>query len=1350
MKKTTRLLVVLVALVMVLTVVFAACEKAHICGHKCPECNKCTDLECNDPACADKCPGHKGPGPDDEPEQTGTMADLADYRAYMKAELADIKNIVIGQIDATIDAKVATAYDAGVAAIDGAKTVAKISAAFNNAKVAMAECVPLADGMYNFSGRSSADKTKILAVLEAFAIRAGLTGTTLFENGGYVMYSNRITLGTENYIPGYGFGTLAEGSINADMETESTAAWKRYYHTVNASDPGFMNYLNDKGSETGDFYGYMGASFYTTFMNATKDGYDWVPELAAADVESVGKLDENGQSATWRIQLRDDLKYNTLSEKSDRAAFNNRAVELEDFLTPFKLLLNQGNGYYRGAEMANATGAQVIKGAKAYYNATAGKAKGILSDDEINFSKTVGISVKEEDGKWYFYFELGVPVTPFYAMYYISSSMYMPIPAEFIELVGVDNYLGFNSDKSMSPVDNSLSLGAYTVERWDTDQQIVYKKNPNYVYAETKYSIEGIHINILKAMASDTEASFKEFMSDKTDSAGIPDTKLKEYQSDPRTRKTTGDSCFKLNMNALNKEDWLKFFGEDGEVAITPANNYWNVEPAMSNAHFRSALSYALNRNDLADIKGSVSSVNFFSSNYMSDPVKGIAYDATKEHETAIANLLRDTDDGGFSLELARDYFRMAIDELEASGAYTRGTKANPTVISLEVAWMYPAHNEAYHKYVKQYWEDAFNNDPVLSEGYKLEVNFWVGTMWSDVYYNKMMLGQFDIAFGSISGNTLDPLNFMSVLSSNQALSGSFTLNWALNTNDPTADLLVFEGKRWSYDALYSASQEETSVTNGMITSEVLDITKGYSIVDEGDKTVFTYILRAADGVVIDEENFDIVLYSYGDARYFDYDEVSIMEYLRGGAPVKSGNKITYTFDIPAEVIAQLPAGDTQGMDIYLGYTDADGKYHAPADEKGYPSEGLNVAFKSDVLLYGYSIAREEAVDENGKPILDEDYKPTYTENFIATIQLDVKSSVTLGDVVFTLFGFDGRAMETYDLSECLMGDPEVKYGSLWIYKLKLTPDTLAQLTKFGYQGIEVDLSYTKGDQKVEDYYVGMYTMGGRLLVNGPVLDNVNSGIAPEAEEVEGELDPTGSGNAVATIVINALDATIDGIKLEIVAMSNDEDVAPVVIDISDLLGNPVVSGTYYIYTVVIPREKLASIAVENLDIQGIRVSLDFTTSVGGEIEGRVLGYVWGELIPLPEVVMDECSIEPETAKNEDGEDEPTGNVAVTLVFDVKNAEVTELHLNMIASDEDDEDVQRIGLDELLTEEPTVNGSLVTVKFVISAEKLAELTKFDNQGIEVVVSYTTIAGQEVEDLSVVIECVLLEAPAAAE
>lgn len=753
------------------------------------------------------CKNDTPPTPTPEPAKEGYVL-LEDYKAYICADLESAVNSIKDELTADQLSQVEAKKADGLAAINAASSILTIERAFEDARAQIAEVVPAANGVYSFASATVEERTKILGLLEEYAIKHGMTGISLFENGSYVMYNPRVTLGTENYIVGYGFGTLAEGSITADLDTESNVLWKRYYHTIEASDPGTINYLNDNGSQVGDFYAYIAASYYTNFMNSTKDGYEWVPELAKGEMEAVNPL-EDGRATKWRFAVRtgkDGLKYTTNSTIASRAEFNNRLVELEDYLTPFKLLLNQTNQLFRGSELANQT-TSAIKGAKAYYNATA------TNPDGGDFSN-VGLKVYEENGVEYFEVEYVQPITAFYARYYISSSLYMPVPQSFIDLVTVQNYLGYNEDKSETPVDNSLSLGAYALERWDAGQQVVYKKNPNYVYADTKYSIEGIHINILTAAAEDREASIREFLAGKTDSATIPQTRLEEFKNDPRTRNTRGDSNFKLNINALDAETWEKFFGENGTISQNSKDDYWEVEPALSNEHFVKAISLSINRVKFADARGSVASVDFLAPNYLSDPENGVSYANTEAHKKAVQQLLVDTDGCGYNLELAREYFRMALSELEANGVYTPGTSSNPTVIELEIAWMYPQHETGYHNEIKQFLEDAFNDSSVSDGKYKLEVKFWCGAVWSEGY-ERMQNGKFDIGFGSISGNPLDPLNFLSTLSADPAISAGWTLNWGTDTNELASDSIVYKGMRWTFDALYKAATSSAIVVNG-------------------------------------------------------------------------------------------------------------------------------------------------------------------------------------------------------------------------------------------------------------------------------------------------------------------------------------------------------------------------------------------------------------------------------------------------------------------------------------------------------------------------------------------------------
>ena len=931
MKKT---LAILLALVMVLGLVVACAKPAT----EQPKTEEAPKAEAAAPAAEEKkeeapaaAPETKAEEPEtkaEEPEATaepepetpwdGAYLDKEDYKAYTKNDLDVVIAAIEDQLEDDTYAAVKAAKEAADAAIDEADTLAEVRAAYEAGFKAIAEAIPLADGLYTFKKESNAERTNVLGILERFAVTTGITGISLFENGGYVMYNPRVTLGTENYIVGYGFGILAEGAITADLEYETNEAWKRYYHISEAEDPGTLNYYNDQGSQVGDLFGYQAASFYTNFMNETKDGYDWVPELAKEKPVAVNDEDGDGMATTWRFEVRtgaDGLKYTTGSEMEDRAAFNNREVALEDYVTPFKMLLTQSNALYRGSELAN-TKSGAFAGAKEYYNGTA---EG--PNDEL--WANVGLKAYEENGKNYFEVTFTEEQTQFYCMYYIASSLYMPLPQEFIDLVTVQNIFGYNNDKTQTPMDNAITVGPYYVERYDQDQQIVYKKNPNYVYADTKYAIEGIHDKIFTASREDTSAVLNEFLAGHFDASGIPQDYLSEYRNDPRTRSTTGNSNFKLNVNATNAETWEYLFGEEGVVTQTPKDSYWELKPALGNHHFVQALSYSIDRLTFANARGSIPSVDYLASNYMSDPENGLSYATTEAHKKAVETLLEDTDGYGYSLELARDYFRMALTELEADGAYTPGTKENPTVIHIEIAWMYPTHEENYHNEIKNFMETAFNDESVCGGVYQLSVDFWVGNAWSDVYYNKMMVGQFDIGFGSISGNSLDPIGFVSVLSSDQDISGSFTLNWGVDTNDPEVYPIVYKNMRWSFDGLYNSVNSKGIVSAGK--NEPIARFNYTPIVknDDGSYTGSMEITTTLpDLTTITPTKVACCEYE----RYYNGDGEYAETEVEFTTEDKGNGVIVVTFTVPADVAADYATGSGTS-EAPTGYTGFDFYY---------------------------------------------------------------------------------------------------------------------------------------------------------------------------------------------------------------------------------------------------------------------------------------------------------------------------------------------------------------------------------------------------------------------------------------
>ena len=806
------------------------------------------------------------------------------------------------------------AKTAALAAVEAATTVEAAAKAGEDGEAAIYKFIETANGAYSYVAASYEERTKILAALEEYALKAGLTGITLYQSAGYALYNTNVTLGTDTYIVGYGFGAVAEGTVTGDgltVEGENPA-YAKYYHTYETEDPNTINYGDDKGSVVGDLVGYVSGSYWGTRMNETKDGYEWYADLAKDERPIAENANPNtGLASKWKFQVKigSELKYSTLSTKF--AKYNNQEVKPEDYLTPYKLLFTQKNGWARALD--NSGSSSEIKGSTAYYNASA---------DGFNETawQNVGLSI-DEDGTMHI--EFASPCTQFYAMYYASSSIYAPIPAEFIEEIGgADKFGNYDSEAGLTPVDTILSTGPFVLEAWVKDAEIVFKKNPNF-NEPGRYNVEGVHFDILKAMATDQEAAFKEFMAGNLSACGVPSTQLDNFKgkesgtSETNTavtyvvKQTNGGSTYKLNANTCDQATWEDLFGVNGTITQTARENYWQCEPIMSNHDFYLGLSYALNRPGLAAKLGVMSAVDYFGDVYQSDPEGGVVYNSTPEHKAAITSLIEDQDHDGYDLEMARAYFKKACDALLADGTYKAGDK-----IEIEIAWMYPTHEEQYHNFIKKCFEDAFNDNSVSGGKLTLEVKFWVGASWSDVYYDKMMTGQYDLGFGSISGNSLNPLNFLEVLKSDN--SSGFTLNWGVDTSkvDPT---LKYDGVAWSFDSLWLAADQGGFFKDGLsVPCQEIEY-EDTEANEDGSQTI-TIKVTAADSPDVNVIVEKVMIFAYlkeaGSYKY--YEDKCTFNYDKTAG--------TLTVTVSAELAAKyaeanlfMPLGSGyNGIDVYF------------------------------------------------------------------------------------------------------------------------------------------------------------------------------------------------------------------------------------------------------------------------------------------------------------------------------------------------------------------------------------------------------------------------------------------------
>lgn len=712
-----------------------------------------------------------------------------------------------------------------------------------------------ANGYYKYSAEGWEKKAEILGVLEKYAQDTYLTGIPLAGDGSYIMYNDRVQKGVNTYIKNYGFGILQYGKLTSPLSGETNESYKNYYHNYNAEDPHTLNNWNSNSSTVSDLVSNMVSSYYGARLNEDKTDYEEYPVLAAANdfVCLDPTTDASPKGTKFKLYVKtgkDGLKYSNNSKNSAYAAFNGRGIELEDYVTAFKVMMTQKYNLYRGSEMIAADYARPLKGAAAYWNASK---DGIDTDAAKAAWENVGVKSGTDDGGSYLSFEFNKALTVSDMKSNFSSDMYEPIPMDFITLVGGgDKYGTFSEDGSLTPVDTTLSLGAYTLEYYEKDKLITWKRNSNWIEKTEDtgmWNIEGIHTAILTAAKSDTEAAFKEFLDNKLDACSIPGTYLKQYQNDPRTTAIPETTVWKVNLNACNESLWEELFGEEGTVGHTSKDKYWSIKPIMSNTHFLDGLYYSINRSEFADAQNMTPSQNYLSKAYVFKDDDGVAhtYNETDYHKNALSNRYPDT--YGYNLEASKTMFKLAIQEEVEAGHYSYGTASSPSYIDISAKWMDTNTLKTIGQPITEYMLNAFNSvDPRI----QLRINNVVAGSSSDDMYDALYYGQFDIGMGAITGMFEWPLEFFQVLCSDNR--SGFCLNWGVDTSVDDGKIF-YDGKTWSYDALWEAGTTSTVAVDGQSFTP-LDFTyvnNTYTLNDTDKSVAYEGLITAieAEGVSV-------------------------------------------------------------------------------------------------------------------------------------------------------------------------------------------------------------------------------------------------------------------------------------------------------------------------------------------------------------------------------------------------------------------------------------------------------------------------------------------------------------------
>ncbi len=708
--------------------------------------------------------------------------------------------------------------------------------------------LPYANGLFNYAAESYGEREKILGQLEKYTLDNFLGGIPFADNAGNILYNHRLSIPSDVFIPNYGFG-VAESTIMGPMtlEQEPEAKYQWYYHTWQNKDPGTINYWDGTDSVTADLYGQISSLYYNTRFTADKSSYEWYKSLATEMPIALNAAD-NGMATKWQIKVRTDaeLKYRTLSEVPAVAAFNDRRVVLADYLTPFKMMLD--HNLFRATDLGSTSSG--FKGAGEYATA---KADGRdPSWDDVGIQLNVAENAIE--------FEFNTAKTPFYAMYFLSTSLFSPVPSEFITAIGgIENY-------GQPNINSTLSLGMYVMEEWQTTKQVVFKKNSTY-FAKDRAQFAGVKYTVLATAT----VAFAEFLAGKLDAATIPSANLQQYKTDPRRRQTLGNTVWKIQVNATTPERYEELFGEEGSVFPHAEGEYWPHKPVLANYNFLNGLYFAVNRVEIAALNGRRPAQAFLSDAYMIDPEQGISFRNSETSEWVLAE--RSPETMGYSIALATAYFQAAMTELEAAGKYAPGTPTTPTEIPLRINYQTQLQVDTEGQLMKNYFESVFN---AACPNYKLIITPYATANWMDAYY-AAMYGEFDLAFGSISGNTLDPINFMdTVMSDNRT---GFTLSWGIDTNTPTQDIR-YDGKAWSMAGLYGAANGGAVVKDG---AETPLFTVGTPVVTAGTEvgkwnvvTSGTWYHELPDDVQVDIVQVGLYNGLTGAFTEFDVDDVVV------------------------------------------------------------------------------------------------------------------------------------------------------------------------------------------------------------------------------------------------------------------------------------------------------------------------------------------------------------------------------------------------------------------------------------------------------------------------------------------
>lgn len=228
---------------------------------------------------------------------------------------------------------------------------------------------------------------------------------------------------------------------------------------------------------------------------------------------------------------------------------------------------------------------------------------------------------------------------------------------------------GMNADRTETLYGTSteywISSGPFTVESWTNDAEIVYKKNPDYIFKD-KIWLAGISIKVVE----DTGTQLQLFDNGEIDYVKLNATTFLQYEEDPRVLFSPANSVRHITINTINPN-----------------------QPILANEKFRQALFYATDRETIAGMIKEDPADYIVPTTHIIDLENGVRFRDTAEGKANVH------DNYSYDPEKAKQLFDEALAEEGID-------KVTTTMIYNDAA-----PQTIMSEYLQQSWQQVFGAD---------------------------------------------------------------------------------------------------------------------------------------------------------------------------------------------------------------------------------------------------------------------------------------------------------------------------------------------------------------------------------------------------------------------------------------------------------------------------------------------------------------------------------------------------------------------------------------------------------------------------------------------------------------